>query len=215
MADVKGRRYGFVILTRRCIDCEACQVACRAENQVPLGHSRNWVRSGGVEGAFPDLSLRFEPGNCMHCDHPVCVDVCPTGASHQRADGVVLVDANRCVGCRYCVVSCPYEARFIDEERGLADKCTLCVHRLDRGTPPSCVTTCVGGARWAGDLNDPNSLVSRLLATYPHRQLLTELGTGPAVYYIDAPVPTDDRTGLPSVRGEVRDRLVHAAAKEV
>lgn len=182
-------RMGFVIITSRCIDCDACMVACRAENEVPLGNTRNWVKDSGVKGRFPEVKQMFEPGNCMHCDNPPCVKVCPTGASQKRSDGIVIVDHEKCIGCKYCLTACPYEARFINAETGKADKCTLCLHRLQQGLKPACVQTCLGKARQAGNLNDPESVVAKLLATYPSRQLLTELGTGPNIYYIDVAVP--------------------------
>lgn len=182
-------RMGFVIITSRCIDCDACMVACRAENEVPLGNSRNWVKASGVQGQFPKVKETFEPGNCMHCDNPPCVKVCPTGASQKRSDGIVIVDDKKCIGCKYCMTACPYDARYINAVTGKADKCTLCLHRLEQGLKPACVQTCLGKARQAGDLNDPESIVSKLLAAYPSRQLLTKEGTGPNIYYIDEAVP--------------------------
>lgn len=182
-------RMGFVIITSRCIDCDACMVACRAENEVPLGHTRNWVKGSGVQGLFPKVREMFEPGNCMHCEHPTCVDVCPTGASQKRSDGIVIVDDSKCIGCKYCITACPYDARFPNPVTGKADKCTLCLHRLEQGLEPACVRTCIGKARQAGDLKDPESIVSKLLAKYPTRQLLKPLGTGPNIYYIDELVP--------------------------
>lgn len=182
-------RMGFVIITSRCIDCDACLVACRSENEVPLGHTRNWVRSSGVQGQFPKVTERFQPGNCMHCDQPPCVAVCPTGASQKREDGIVIVENKKCIGCKYCLTACPYDARFLNPETGKADKCTLCLQRLAEGREPACVQTCLGKARQAGNLNDPDSVVSKLIARYPTRQLLKNVGTGPNIYYIDEAVP--------------------------
>ncbi len=182
-------RMGFVIITSRCIDCDACMVACRAENDVPLERTRNWVKSSGVQGQFPLVKEVFQPGNCMHCQHPPCVAVCPTGASHKRADGIVLVENSKCIGCKYCLVACPYDARFLNPVTGKADKCTFCIQRLEQGLGPACVQTCLGKARQAGDLNDPESIVSKLIAKYPTRQLLKQVGTGPNIYYIDVAVP--------------------------
>lgn len=184
-----AKRYGFVIITSRCIDCKACQVACKAENGVPLGQSRNWIKDSGIKGQFPDLHQTFAPGNCMHCSNAPCVRVCPTHASYKRDDGIVSVDERKCIGCKYCLQACPYNARFLNKETGAADKCSFCLHRLEQGKIPACVNTCLGKARVAGDLNDPDSEVSRLLATYPSRQVLVEAGTGPAIFYIDARVP--------------------------
>lgn len=182
-------RMGFVMITSRCIDCDACMVACRSANEVPLGHTRNWVKSSGVQGQFPQVAERFQPGNCMHCAEPPCVAVCPTGASYKRSDGIVLVENAKCIGCKYCLTACPYDARFLNSETGKADKCTLCWQRLEQGLAPACVQTCLGRARQAGDLNDPGSVVAQLLARYPARQLLENVGTGPNIYYIDGAVP--------------------------
>ena len=184
MASENQKRWGMVIETKRCIDCKACMVACKVENQIPLGKHRNWVGYVGPTGTFPTLGLRFEPGNCMHCENPPCERVCPTGATYQREDGIVLIDYDKCIGCRYCMQACPYDARYFDPARGVVDKCTFCVHRLDAGQPTACVETCVGGARHYGDLNDPNSEVSKLLATNEHRVAYEEAGTGPKVFYI-------------------------------
>ncbi len=184
MTPENKKRWGMVIETKRCIDCKACMVACEIENQVPLGMHRNWVGHVGPTGTFPVLGLRFEPGNCMHCENPPCMRVCPTGATYQRADGLVLVDYDKCIGCRYCMQACPYDARYFDQARGVVDKCTFCVHRIDAGQPPACVETCVGGARHYGDLNDPNSEVSKLLATREHTVLYEEAGTEPKIFYI-------------------------------
>lgn len=176
-------RWAFVIEPRRCIDCEACMIACTVENRVPLGHHRNWI-GHQEKGAFPNVSVLFTPENCHHCTNPPCERVCPTGATYRREDGLVLIDYDRCIGCRYCMQACPYDARYFDEESGVVDKCTFCVHRLDAGLPPACVETCVGGSRHFGDLNDPASEVSKLLARHRSYTLYPEAGSGPAIYYI-------------------------------
>jgi tetrathionate reductase subunit B len=178
-----GRRWVFVMETDRCIDCEACMVSCSVENKVPLGEHRNWIATKET-GTFPYLGTTFMPENCHHCSNPPCERVCPTGATYRREDGLVLVDYDKCIGCKYCMMACPYDARYVNEEKQAVDKCTFCVHRLDTGQPPACVETCVGGARHFGDLNDPNSEVARLLATHDYTQLYEEAGTGPAIYYI-------------------------------
>ena len=179
----KTPRWVFVMEPERCIDCEACMVACSVENEVPLGEHRNWIAK--VEkGTFPDVSIGFLPENCHHCDNPPCERVCPTGATYRREDGLVLIDYDKCIGCKYCIMACPYDARYVNEEKKAVDKCTFCVHRLDQGLPPACVETCVGGARHFGDINDPNSKVSKLLATHETYRLYEEAGTEPAIYYI-------------------------------
>ncbi len=178
-----GRRWAFVIEPDRCIDCEACMVACSVENQVPVGHHRNWI-AHREKGKFPYLSLHFEPENCHHCSNPPCEMVCPTGATFRREDGLVLINYDDCIGCRYCMMACPYDARYFDEDRGVVDKCTFCVHRLDAGQPPACVETCIGGARHFGDINDPESEVAKLLARHEVYVRYAEAGTGPAIFYI-------------------------------
>lgn len=182
MAENK-RRWGFVIEVKRCIDCKACMVACKVENAVPHDKHRNWIGRIGPTGTFPTLGMKFEPGNCMHCDNPPCERVCPTGATYRREDGIVLVEYDKCIGCRYCMQACPYDARFVHTD-GYIDKCTFCVHRLDNGQPPACVETCVGGSRHFGDLNDPTSEVSKLLATRDHYVVYEEAGTGPKIFYV-------------------------------
>lgn len=188
------RRYGFVMLVYRCIDCKACQVGCWAENEVPLGKSRNWITKDGPKGKFPELKTDFLPGNCMHCGNAPCVKVCPTGASYQTEEGTVLVNKKKCIGCKYCMVACPYNARYYHPEEKTADKCTMCVHRLKEGLQPACVSTCVGGARVFGDLNDPDSQVSRLLRKHRAVVQLPQANTQPNVYYVyDSPV---DKGGI-------------------
>jgi tetrathionate reductase subunit B len=179
----RQKRWVFVMEPDRCIDCEACMISCSVENQVPLGNHRNWINHKET-GTFPNLSLTLMPENCQHCDNPPCERVCPTGATYRRDDGLVLVDYDKCIGCKYCMMACPYDARYVNEEKHAVDKCTFCVHRLDAGLPPACVETCVGGARHFGDINDPTSDVSKMLATHDYYQLYEEAGTGPAIYYI-------------------------------
>jgi tetrathionate reductase subunit B len=176
-------RWGMVIDLRRCIGCQACTVACAMENDVPLGQARTYVSSYDLE--TPGGTRRVHlPRMCNHCEDPPCLAVCPTGATYQRDDGAVVIDNSRCVGCGYCTQACPYGARFMNEDTLTADKCTFCVHRLDAGLLPACVETCVGGARIFGDLNDPDSEVSRLLASQPVQVLKPAEGTEPRVFYI-------------------------------
>ncbi|MGX9079846.1 4Fe-4S dicluster domain-containing protein, partial [Klebsiella pneumoniae] len=123
---------------------------------------------------------------CNHCAEPACLDVCPTGATFQRDDGIVVVNNDWCVGCGYCVQACPYDARFINHETNTADKCTFCAHRLEAGLLPACVESCVGEARIIGDLNDPKSQISRLLREYESalKVLKPEAHTQPRVFYL-------------------------------
>jgi tetrathionate reductase subunit B len=183
------KRYGFVIDVSRCIDCRACLVACRAQNEVPLGQTRIWVRDLGLQGQFPDLSQTFVPYNCMHCDEPPCVEACTSGATFKRDDGLVVIDQEACIGCGYCLPACPYGVRYLDPQTGKADKCDACAARLERGEQPACVATCIGGARLFGDLNDPNSQVSQALREAAVARLVAPVtNTGPNIYYINGDV---------------------------
>ena len=190
----------MVIDLRKCIGCQACVVACKSENNVPTGIYRTWVQvveTGRMvpdpEGPIVTPAGRFTstvrrsalPRLCNQCDNPPCVVVCPVKATFKRKDGPVLIDPNVCIGCGICIQACPYDARFFNTVQETADKCTFCVHRLDRGLLPACVTSCVARARVFGDLNDPNSAVSKLLAQYPVNTLLSEVGTDPQVFYIN------------------------------
>lgn len=180
-----GPRWAMLVDVRQCIGCQACTVACIMENQVPAGSFRSIVstyvvKTGGSSGTY------MLPRLCNHCDDPPCVPVCPVGATFKAADGTVLVDAERCVGCAYCVQACPYDARFINHLTGKADKCTFCAHRLEAGLLPACVETCVGGARVFGDLNDAKGELRRRLdaARNQVKVLKPEQGTRPNVFYI-------------------------------
>jgi len=176
-------RWAMVVDLRRCVGCRACTVACKSENNVPGGVFRTWVRFAEV-GTYPDTRPRFLPAFCNHCDIPPCVPVCPVLATYKRDDGLVLIDYDQCIGCGYCIQACPYGARFFNPVQRTADKCTLCAHRLESGQMPACVSTCIGGALTIGDMNDPQSGVSKLLARYPTGTLKPELGTDPMFFYI-------------------------------
>ncbi len=179
-------QYGMLVDLRKCTGCHACSVSCKAEFDVPLGVTRSWVEY--VEkGDYPNVRRSFLPRLCNHCSKPQCVDVCPTGATWKRAeDGIVVVDADICIGCKYCIQACPYDARFLNPVTGSADKCDFCLHRVSQGLEPSCVNTCIGKARIFGDLNDPESEVSKAIATNPVTVLRPEMGTEPNVFYIAA-----------------------------
>ncbi len=178
-------RYAMVINPSDCIDCKACMLACTAENSVPLGKHRNRVDSK-CHGKFPELTMHIEPGQCMHCDNPPCVRVCPTGASYinKGAGGIVSVNPDMCIGCRYCMMACPYDARYYDEETGVVDKCTFCLHRVVQGREPACVETCPTKVRVFGDIDNPNSEASRKLRNHPTVRRKAEAGTHPNLYYI-------------------------------
>lgn len=177
-------QYGMLIDLRRCIGCQACTVACKAEADVPMGVSRSWVEY--VEkGRYPNVGRSFLPRLCNHCTDPHCIRVCPTGATYKRPqDGLVVIDQGVCIGCMYCAQACPYNMRFLNPVTRFADKCDMCIHRVSKGLVPSCVNTCQGRARIFGDVNDPTSEIHRLIATNPVSVIRETYGTQPNVYYI-------------------------------
>ncbi len=176
--------YGFLIDNRKCIGCHACSTACKAENEVPLGVNRTWVKY--VEtGHFPDNTRHFQVTRCNHCDNPPCVRICPVTAMYQRADGIVEFDPAICIGCKACMQACPYDAIYIDPETHTAAKCHYCAHRVDIGLEPACVVVCPEHAIIAGDLEDPMSEISRMLATNKVTVRKPEQGTAPKLFYIN------------------------------
>jgi Fe-S-cluster-containing dehydrogenase component len=183
---MKNKRYAIVLDTRRCIDCKACTVACKTENDVPLGRDnyRNWVDEEKLRGTYPNLGQSFTPGQCQHCANPPCAHVCPTKATVVSPDGIVHVVADKCIGCKYCQTACPYNARYYNEVIGAVDKCTFCAHRVATGRLPACVETCPTKVRVFGDVNDPESEVALLLAKYPSRVLKVAQGTKPHLFYL-------------------------------
>lgn len=176
-------RYAMVIDQRRCVGCMTCIVACGTENSVPVHHFRTRVVEI-VSGRFPDLKMEFRSELCNHCDNPPCVNECPTGASFKAKDGTVQIRRNRCIGCKACIIACPYDARYIEPTEGYVDKCSFCEHLVGQGMEPACVSACIGGSRIFGDLDDPNSPVTRLLKESRSSVLLDQAGTRPRVFYI-------------------------------
>ncbi|MBF0212958.1 MAG: 4Fe-4S dicluster domain-containing protein [Magnetococcales bacterium] len=202
-----GKRWGMLIDTTRCSsDCTACLSACRTENNVPLygdpDRDIHWIRK--VE--LRDQNRRQLPVNlpvlCNHCENPPCVHVCPTAASFVRHDGLVLIDKHRCIGCRYCIIACPYKARSLVfyktkpprdanpnvpiRAAGVVEKCTFCAHRLDEGKMPACVEACAKADKNAmifGDLNDPNSEIHQRLLKEKTQTIRADLGLKPHVHY--------------------------------
>lgn len=185
--------WGMVVDLRKCIGCQACTVACIMENHVPEDAFRTHVSVYELVRDGQDPAMVMLPRLCNHCDDPPCLPVCPVEATFKAETGEVLVDASKCVGCAYCVQACPYDARFVNHETQVADKCTFCIHRTRAGLLPACVETCVGGARNFGDLNDPESPVSKLLAAHPISVLRPEMRTHPNVYYIGLDEVLDGR----------------------
>lgn len=178
------KNYGFVIDNRKCIGCHACSVACKSENEVPLGVSRTWVKY--VEtGVYPHARRHFQVTRCNHCANPPCARICPTEAMYQRADGIVEFDPSVCIGCKACMQACPYDAIYIDPESNTAAKCHYCAHRTDIGLEPACVVVCPEHAIIAGDINDPHSEISQLLATQDVTVRKPEQGTAPKLFYIE------------------------------
>jgi len=208
-------KWAMVIDQGKCVGCGYCTLACRAHNDAPPSISWNKVIPAGKVGNREV----FLPRPCQHCEHAPCVEVCMVGASYHRADGIVMMDYDKCIGCRYCEVACPYGARAFNWEaftgpnpvvpmwgepeverrpRGVPEKCSFCYQRIDRGlalglkpgvdpeATPACVVACPMKARAFGDLNDPESEVSRLLAAHSSYRLREDLGTAPRVYYLPA-----------------------------
>ena len=176
-------RYGMVIDETKCVGCHACRVACHNQNHLADQEAYNHLEEREY-GTFPNYTREFLPVQCQHCDDAPCVRVCPTAANYKRKDGLVLIHEGRCIGCKYCVVACPYQARVFNEEKGIPGKCRLCDVRIQKGVLPACVLACPSGARYFGDLDDPNSEVSRLVTLKKAKQLRPDLRTGPNIYYV-------------------------------
>lgn len=194
-------RWGMLVDASKCAEgCTDCVTACHTENAVKSGALEtdpHWIRKVELKDMRTGYSQSL-PVLCQHCETAPCVDVCPTGASFKREDGIVLVDRHTCIGCRYCVMACPYKARsFIHETltdqnpdvprgKGCVESCTMCVHRVDKGEQPACVEACAQAGHHAiifGDLNDPTSEIAKRLASKPTSQLRADLGLNPGVRY--------------------------------
>ena len=243
-------RYAMVIDLERCTGCRACVEACKVENNTPTANLWMYVFRF-EEGEYPNTHVWFMPRPCMHCDNAPCVKVCPVGARYKRLDGLTATDWERCIGCRYCEVACPYGVNYFnwkdpaenyyldwnDEDlaavtggttppyrnpdldqpygseqrrvagggraKGVIEKCTFCVHRVEQGLLPACVASCPLFALHFGDLDDPNSTVSRLLRRKPSFRLLEEQGTQPRVYYIGGKPPTAETRQIEEVKARV------------
>jgi Fe-S-cluster-containing dehydrogenase component len=205
--DATAHWWAMIIDVERCIGCGLCVQACKAENGVSLEpqYFRTWVEryeidpddpehphvdspNGGYDG-FPattkaGVKTFFVPKLCNQCTDSPCVQVCPVGATFQTPDGVVLVDKDYCLGCRYCVQACPYGARYFDEHKGVTDKCTWCYHRITKGMQPACVEVCPVGARVFGDLKDKQSPISLFVRNNRVQVLKSDTGNAPNVFYV-------------------------------
>lgn len=202
----KPKSYAFVIDTTKCIGCGNCARACARENSVPEGCHRTWIErytvttndrlyvespNGGKNGFGPPplapgeevAKSFFVPKLCMHCSKPACTQVCPVGATFRTPDGAVVVDKERCVGCGYCIQSCPYAARFLNPITRTADKCTWCYHRITKGMTTACCSVCPTGARRFGEVTEGSDM-EKFLQKERLSVLKAELGTGPNVHYV-------------------------------
>lgn len=205
--------WGFVVDTFKCVGCGLCVKACKLENEIPYeaAVSRTWVeryvilkegrvlidspmaaRDGFTDQKIRDMEVNpeniekafFVPKLCNQCENPPCVQVCPVGATYKTSDGVVLVDRSWCIGCGYCIQSCPYGVRFFHPVHKVAEKCNFCYHRITKGMTSACVQACPFGARSIGNLRDPNDPVTKDILTKRVGILKDEYGTKPQVYYI-------------------------------
>ncbi|MCF8033373.1 MAG: 4Fe-4S dicluster domain-containing protein [Desulfarculaceae bacterium] len=187
-----AKQLGMVIDANACIDCKGCMVACKVANQVPGDNWRNWIKDGAMDrSAKSKKRMVFQPGNCMQCDKPTCVTACPTGATYKsKADGVVMINRDLCIGCGQCIKACPYGARYRNEKLKVADKCDFCSNRREVGLEPACVSTCPTKARAFGDLNDPSSPAGKLYAAQKEEAVQVvnaQSDTDPNIYYLGAP----------------------------
>ncbi len=177
-----AERYAMTVDTRLCVGCKACVLACKSENAVPDGFCRDWIVEE-VRGEFPRLSAEIRSERCNHCSNSPCVTNCPTGASHVNEGGAVLVTRSKCSGCKACIAACPYDARYVHPE-GYIDKCTFCLHRVQKGLSPACVSICPTGTLTFGDRNDPASAVARQLASRAVKVLHPESGADPNLFFL-------------------------------
>jgi Fe-S-cluster-containing dehydrogenase component/formate-dependent nitrite reductase membrane component NrfD len=176
-------QYGFLIDHTRCIGCHACTVACKAENEVPVGSFRTWVKYT-EKGRFPAIRRHFAVLRCNHCTSAPCVTICPVNALSKRKDGIVDLDRDACIGCRACMQGCPYDAIYLNEDTGSAEKCHYCAHRVERGLEPACVIVCPEGAIVSGDLHDPQSRIATMVREKETLVRRAEQRTGPNVHYL-------------------------------
>ena len=195
--------YGMLIDLKRCVGCHACSVACKEAHGTRPGVRRSRVERE-FEGTYPDVRKTSLPLLCMHCEVAPCVEVCPTGASYRDSEsGIVLVNEAKCIGCQYCLYACPYGVRSWNAAEKCAEKCTLCGHLTSQDKLPACVKSCAAGARFYGDLDDPDSDASKELAKYSEGDIhtLQDVGNHPATRYI-----------MTSMIGQWQDRIGRSSA---
>jgi Fe-S-cluster-containing dehydrogenase component/formate-dependent nitrite reductase membrane component NrfD len=177
--------YGFVIDLKKCIGCHACTIACKSEHDIPVGANRCWVKT--VEkGKFPDTTRFFLPVLCNQCEDAPCMKICPTNALFKRRDGIVDLNGAACIGCRACMVACPYDQLFIDPNTRTAEKCNFCANRVENQLQPACVSVCPTECRIFGDMDDPTSKVAEIIQREAFMVRKPEKGTGPKVFYLGA-----------------------------
>ncbi len=196
-----GKKHGWFVDTRRCFGCHACEVSCKAENDVPLGHFIRQTFYKDV-GEYPKVARMFLPMSCQHCEDAPCIKACPCGALHKESGGTVAIDYNNCCGNASCVDACPYGAIYIDPVAKQAVKCHNCYHRTENGMEPACVPTCPSEALYFGDLNDPDSKVSRAMlaaetADGQLSQLRPEKNTKPRMWF-SGPAPAEVEQDIPN-----------------
>lgn len=195
-----GKKNGWFIDTRRCFGCHACEVSCKAENDVPLG---NYIRQTIYKdvGEYPKVARMFLPMSCQHCEDTPCIKACPCGALHKKSGGTVAIDYNVCCGHGTCVEVCPYGAIYLDPVAKQAVKCHNCYHRTEVGMEPACVPTCPSEALYFGDLNDSESSISKAMAeakaeNVELHQLRPEKGTKPRAWFA-GPAPAQVEDAIP------------------
>lgn len=193
-------RYGMLINTKKCVGCYACRMACQMINK--LEPEEAFISYKEIEqGTYPSVYAETVPVQCMHCENAPCQQVCPTHATYTTDSGVVLVDEEKCIGCKYCMMACPYGVRSWNAAEKCAEKCTLCGHLTSQDKLPACVKSCAAGARFYGDLDDPDSDASKELAKYSEGDIhtLQDVGNHPATRYI-----------MTSMIGQWQDRIAPA-----
>jgi len=203
-------KFGFILDNRKCIGCHACTVACKSEHDVPVGVNRTFVKQT-EKGVFPNTKRLFSVTRCNHCTDAPCVEICPVESLHIRPDGIVDFNSDRCIGCKSCMQACPYDALYIDPETHTAAKCNYCSPRIDVGLEPACVNVCPEHAIISGDMDNPESEISQLLAGQNVTVRKPEKGTNPNVFYINA----DEVSLTPNVTSRDENYMSNSQANGV